>query len=213
MIRKVDSLDFRAIRRRRSFFRELYVEFGFFTWRHVRLRVSLGKYGPAPTSRKAQVPEYGGPISQGCARCSAMRYLFRHYNSIAGHKPEGTKISPRERVMLLPAHRRAIRTQDKFTALITVSSRSASQPKIISHILPRFENEGVAVVDRSNYVHGGRTERNQQAVSIFQHQVGQCVHAAGIGLKLQDDTACSFLPPHPLHQGVPTFSLHFRCRR
>src|SRR5713101_3816625 len=177
MIGKVDSLDFCTSRRRRSFLRKLYIEFSFFAWRHVRLSVSLGEYRSDPSSRKTQLPEYGCPISQGRAGCGAMRYFFRHYNSIAGHKPKGTKISARERMVLLPAHGRAIRTQHKFTALITVSSRAASQPKIISHILSRFENEGVAVVDRSNYIHGGRAKGNQQTVSIFQHQIRQRVHA------------------------------------
>src|SRR5713226_8393009 len=196
----------------RRHFSELYIEFGFFTWRHVRLSVSLAEYGPDPSSRKTQLPEYGGPISECCACCGTMRYFFRHYNSIAGHKPEGTKISPRERMMLLPAHRRAIRAQDEFTAFITVSSRAASQPKIISHILPGFENEGVAIVDRPNYVHGGRTKRDQQAVSVFQHQIRQRVHAAGIGFKLQDDTACSFLSFHPFRQSALACSLRLRCR-
>src|SRR5229473_2359919 len=170
------ALHFAARLRRRTYFCDGGIEFGFFTWRHVRLSVSLGEYGPDPSGCETELPEYGCPVSQGCSCCGTMRYFFRHYNSIAGHKPKGTKISPRERMVLLPAHRRPIRAQDEFTAFITVSSRAASQSKIISHILSRFENEGAAVVDRSNYVHGGRTERDQQAVPVFQHQIRQRVH-------------------------------------
>src|ERR1700674_1940602 len=101
--------------------------------------------------------------------------------------------------MLLPANSGTIGTNHKFTAFIAVSPRSTSPSKIISHGLAGFEDEGAVVINRPNYAHGRWTERNQQAVAVFQHQFGQRFHTGRGRLYLQDDTTSGFQPSHLVH--------------
>src|SRR5262249_33630005 len=161
--------------------------------------LSSGEQSLESSRRDAELRKNRRVLAEGPQGGATIQLLWNN-NSIAGHEAEGAKIPGNQRVVLLAADGRSVGANDEFVPAIAIARGPAGKAQIVSHSLTRFIDECTAVVHGPDYADRRRTEWDQEAIAVFQHQIRQCRGAAGIGPQFQDNTSRGAKPFHFFHQ-------------